>query len=583
MPVVPTSMLAPRRPMLSRMRDSLLLAALLLAPGLAFGASDLSVVSVDPAARIAPGADFTLSWTVRNLGTSAVTAAQYRVVLSADRGISLSDRQLHAGTFDLAAGAGPEEILAQMKMPADVPEGSWYVGVIVDPSNLLDEVSIGNNVGASDPILVASTSLSILTTQLPAAGLGSHWCVRLDAAGGSGVYAWSVAQGSELPPGLALQALPADAAPLATTICGRPSEVGSFDFTLEVASDGLSRSQGYSLVVSEEILPLTITTPTLPTALFRRGYSASLGAVGGKAPYGWTVVLGKLPTGLHLRADGAIVGVAEADGRFPLTLRVKDADGATADRAIDLYVSSPERLSCVTSSLGAHGIDEVVDANLAAAGGSRPFRWRTVETRRLGGTIGEAPARLGEVPPPGLVLDSSGKVTGTTKEMGHYIWTVEVSDATQARQSCMVSFVVDDDRRLTVATTSLKAAVAGQSYSARLEASGASGAVSWSLVPGSRLPAGLDLDASGLIDGAPRLEALEGEEVREFAFVVEARDSENRLALAPLALTVRASPLPLGKAEVTETSEGGCAAAGGTPSLLALIALGLAVLPRLRR
>ena len=55
---------------------------------------------------------------------------------------------------------------------------------------------------------------------------------------------------------------------------------------------------------------------------------------------------------------------------------------------------------------------------------------------------------------------------------------------------------------LAVATTTLPAATLGQSYSAQLEASGGTGARSWSLDSGS-LPPGLTLGASGEISGIP--------------------------------------------------------------------------------
>jgi hypothetical protein len=65
------------------------------------------------------------------------------------------------------------------------------------------------------------------------------------------------------------------------------------------------------------------------------------------------------------------------------------------------------------------------------------------------------------------------------------------------------AMVVSSEPQLTLATTSLPAAVVGSPYDAQLAATGGVGSYSWSLTEGS-LPAGLSLDAAtGVISGMP--------------------------------------------------------------------------------
>jgi hypothetical protein len=70
---------------------------------------------------------------------------------------------------------------------------------------------------------------------------------------------------------------------------------------------------------------LAITTATLPAATVGTKYSARLAAQGGTTPYTWSIVSGKLPTGLTLSSTGVITGTPTAKGTFSFTCRVKSS------------------------------------------------------------------------------------------------------------------------------------------------------------------------------------------------------------------------------------------------------------------
>ncbi len=104
---------------------------------------------------------------------------------------------------------------------------------------------------------------------------------------------------------------------------------------------------------------LLVTTPVLPAAELTRGYSATLTAAGGAAPYRWSVSAGSLPAGLSLSAAGKLTGTVtagsaaggDAVGTWPFTVTVKDAKGKVATARLELPVSgSPEVFSYDTTA-----------------------------------------------------------------------------------------------------------------------------------------------------------------------------------------------------------------------------------------
>jgi Putative Ig domain len=84
--------------------------------------------------------------------------------------------------------------------------------------------------------------------------------------------------------------------------------------------------------------PVRIATAHLPDATRKKPYAAKLAAVGGRPPYFWSLPR-RLPAGLHLRSTGWVSGIPKArPGKFELTLRVRDAPGASATRHVTLRI-----------------------------------------------------------------------------------------------------------------------------------------------------------------------------------------------------------------------------------------------------
>ncbi len=89
-----------------------------------------------------------------------------------------------------------------------------------------------------------------------------------------------------------------------------------------------------------EAVPLTITTTSLPDGTVNQAYSNALEAIGGNAPYTWSVISGSLPDGLALHSSsGLISGTPTTEGVSSFTIEVQDS-GLPPDIAIkDLSIA----------------------------------------------------------------------------------------------------------------------------------------------------------------------------------------------------------------------------------------------------
>ncbi|MBM3810835.1 MAG: hypothetical protein FJW20_04300 [Acidimicrobiia bacterium] len=95
-----------------------------------------------------------------------------------------------------------------------------------------------------------------------------------------------------------------------------------------------------SNVVTLSILPgLSILSECpLPNAQVNAPYSLPLSAIGGVAPYQWSLAVGNLPAGMNLAGNGLISGTPTALGVSNFTIRVTDAQQNTLTRVCALEV-----------------------------------------------------------------------------------------------------------------------------------------------------------------------------------------------------------------------------------------------------
>jgi hypothetical protein len=101
---------------------------------------------------------------------------------------------------------------------------------------------------------------------------------------------------------------------------------------------------GSVTIVYTGSLPTITTATPLPGATVQHSYSKKLAAAGGVTPYTWSVKSGGLPAGLSLSTGGTISGTPTTVGTAHFTVKVTDANGATASKAFTLAVHTKANL-----------------------------------------------------------------------------------------------------------------------------------------------------------------------------------------------------------------------------------------------
>ncbi|HVS85340.1 MAG TPA: G1 family glutamic endopeptidase [Gaiellaceae bacterium] len=99
-------------------------------------------------------------------------------------------------------------------------------------------------------------------------------------------------------------------------------------------------AQGESNATNPPVAPLQITTTALTSGTVGHTYADSLAAVGGTAPYTWTVSSGSLPAGVTLAANGTLSGSPTRSGQSQFVAEVSDAAGLTATASLSITVAA---------------------------------------------------------------------------------------------------------------------------------------------------------------------------------------------------------------------------------------------------
>jgi subtilisin family serine protease len=378
-------------------------------------------------------------------------------------------------------------------------------------TNFTVQVTDANSVTATQPlsITVVAPPLTVTTHSLPNGTQNSAYSTTLAATGGTTPYSWSISAGT-LPTGLSLVSSTG-------VISGTPTATGTSNFTVQV-TDANSATATQPLSLNVVAPQLTVTTTSLPNGTQNAGYSTTLTATGGTTPYTWSISAGTLPTGLSLASStGVISGTPTATGTSNFTMKVTDANSATATQPLSLAVVAPP-LTVTTTSLPNGTQNAAYSTTLTATGGTTPYTWSI-----SAGTL-----------PTGLSLVSStGVISGTPSATGTSNFTVKVTDANSATATQPLSLTVVV-APLTVVTTSLANGTQNIAYSVTLTATGGTAPYSWSITVGT-LPSGLTLASStGVISGTPSATGTSN-------FTVQVSDSNSQTATKSLSITVNSS------------------------------------------
>ena len=364
---------------------------------------------------------------------------------------------------------------------------------------------------ASIPITIATGNLvSITTAQLPTARLNQSYSASFQATGGTAPYSWFVS-GGNLPSGLFLSP--------SGVLSGTPNQSGTFNFTIR-ATDNLGNQAQASYTINVNNSNITLSNTTLNPAVLNQGYTATLSAFGGTAPYTYSVTGGALPAGIAVATNGVVSGTPTASGNYSFIVRVQDSVLANpaASFTVLLTVSSSS-LSVSTSALptGITGVS--YSALITATGGTGPYLFDIT-----GGGL-----------PSGLFMTQAGGISGAPSQPGTFSFTVRATDSVGATASATQTIVVVTSGTLTITTTSLPALTINQNYNVALTAIGGTFPYSYSLSSGL-LPPGLTLSPSGSITGIATTPG-------NFGFVVRLQDNGGASTQASLSIVVSANGL----------------------------------------
>jgi hypothetical protein len=301
------------------------------------------------------------------------------------------------------------------------PSASWCV-----PGTAQREFTItingpgGSPAPGPSPAPTPTPALSITTSGLPVATVGSAYSTTLSASGGSGTKTWTIAAGS-LPAGLSLAST--------GVLSGTPNAPGTAAFTANVSAGGANSQRQFSLEVAAA---LQISAPATQVAEVAVPLAVELNATGGSAPYRWELTQGALPTHVGFigdKGDGSkalIKGVPADAGSFSLTFRVTDVLGRSTLHTITLGVTDKLRLTSVTMPHVGH-VAKLYQAHGVAEGGYGKRTWSIARG----------------VLPAGLQLNSNtGFITGRSARRGRYVFYLTVKDELGAARSMKITIVI---------------------------------------------------------------------------------------------------------------------------------------------
>jgi Putative Ig domain len=185
-------------------------------------------------------------------------------------------------------------------------------------------------------------------------------------------------------------------------ITGTPTKPGNYPVTF-TAQDSKSDTGSATLVLVVNLIPLKITTPTLPTAQVSTPYQQNVNGSGGsQTGFVWSIQ-GSLPPGLQEATNTGcttcslqIYGTPTAAGSYPIAVALTDSLGDTVSQSMTVIVASgaPPQLPAVVLPLATIGA---------------PFSYTFTPT---GGTAPYTLSFNGNGPDPGLQLSTTGTLSG---------------------------------------------------------------------------------------------------------------------------------------------------------------------------
>lgn len=366
-----------------------------------------------PNVTTAANGDYTVTVTINGCTSAAAVTSvvvNQSPMLSATSLPDVSIGIAYDHAISVTGGTGTETfVITSGSLPPGLTLTSdgHITGISGTSGTFTFEVTVTDIPGCSNSrtytLHVNCSAIEIAPLSLPNGSIGTAYNQTITAQGGVGSVTFSVTQGS-LPAGLSL----------ATNgmLTGTPTSSGSYVFTVTATdSFGCQTARTYTVVVN--CSAISVFPQLLPDGIIGEPYSQSFSALGGNAPYGYSVAQGTLPPGLTLDSDGTLSGTPVSSGEFNFVVTATDANGCSASAAYTLHIN------CANMTVQPETLPDLVpntayDATISVSGGASPYAFAV--------TAGSLP--------PGLSLDTAtGEITGATSSSGNFDFTITVTDA----------------------------------------------------------------------------------------------------------------------------------------------------------
>lgn len=339
--------------------------------------------------------------------------------------------------------------------------GTTYFGVIA--SNSVGMVT--NSYTVFVQILPEGPPVFVTTNPLPDGVVGAPYSVQIVASNNPSF--WLDGAGNALPLGLTLSTN--------GLISGTPTE--TYDKFITVIATNLAGSSNrfYNITINPPAAPPEfITTNPLPSGVVGQPYSLQL--VVSNYPSSFSLFSGSLPVGLDLTASGMVTGTPVQIENPAFTVRATNLVGAS-NRVYTLEIFGPPVIS-TTNPLPSGVVGASYSQQIMASG--NPL------FSVMAGSL-----------PDGLTLNEAGWVNGIPNEVGPFNFTVLATNA-YGWTNRVYDLTVEQIPVFST-TNPLPSGKVGEAYSKQIEATGSP---TFSVVAGS-LPGGLNLNATGLLNGSP--------------------------------------------------------------------------------
>lgn len=458
-------------------------------------APNLTPINLRGPTRVAPGESFAVTRTLTNTGNRPSPPVAYRYVLSANTIMTRDDVILPIVTStgmlvnerSVTLAVDQRDTATEVvRVPELVTSATYYLGILMDPNGVIDEVDANDNGLAGPLVEVAPATIGIAPSFLPDAIMNQPYRAEVAITGTAEAATFTLKNAAELPPGLMMSS--------AGLFTGTPTRTGAFAITIVGTAGGKNVEVKLGLKVSKSTASLVLVNTVLPTPARLLPYDITLGAQGGVAPYKFVVSSGLLPEGLELSDRGRLTGspTGALGTASVITLSVIDSVGNVDSRGFTMTVvdASPFRIlngSLPNGLFGQEYFADIAAENTSGAPISRPVRWTVME-----GAL-----------PPGVVLENTVTerlvLSGTPSGSGVYQFKLEAKDA-QGREDSVTYTVFIAGTGLTITGTIPASVDRGAAVNAQLNTT-ATVTNGKFLVLHGQLPPGLTLSADGLVSG----------------------------------------------------------------------------------